>query len=454
MALTVDPEGFGPAIPSSGADLVDSALVRRLRTQVARELADKHAERERSGDGRLHGDDERELGTELINNALEHHALDLITRGIGPPTADEEEALHRAVFNVLFGLGRLQPHLDRDDVINVHAAGEEPVWLDLLDGTTVRGAPVADSDEELVEFVRELGRRVGLSERLFDPAHPRINLQLPDGSRLFAVSWVCKPTHLFLRLHRLLDVTLDDLVARTSLSPLVRTFLGAAVRARMNLLVSGGMGEGKTTLLRALASDIPPEERLVTVESDYELALDRFTDRHHEVVALEAREANVEDVGRISCADLVRWAMRMSANRVIVGEVLGDEIVPMLNAMNSGAAGSLCTLHANSSAEVFNKIALLAAQAPERLEFRHTFALAGDAIDFTIFLRRDRSGNRVISSIREVTGSSETGVVTNELFGPDRDGRAAPTGTMLSGRTRHGMGDRGFDPSWLARPFR
>jgi Flp pilus assembly CpaF family ATPase len=117
----------------------------------------------------------------------------------------------------------------------------------------------------------------------------------------------------------------------------------------MNLLVSGGMGEGKTTLLRALASDIAAPERLVTVESDYELALDRFPERHHEVVALEAREANLEDVGRISCADLVRWAMRMSANRVIVGEVLGDEIVPMLNAMNSGAAGSMCTLHAKSA---------------------------------------------------------------------------------------------------------
>jgi Flp pilus assembly CpaF family ATPase len=202
------------------------------------------------------------------------------------------------------------------------------------------------------------------------------NRQGLDGSRLFAVGWVCRPTHLFLRLHRLLDVTLDDLVERTSLSPLVRVFLGAAVRARLNLLICGGMGDGKTTLLRALANDIPPEERLVTVESDYELALDRFTERHHEVVALEARQANVEDVGRITCADLVRWAMRMSANRVVVGEVLGDEIVPMLNAMNSGAAGSMCTLHANSSSEVFNKLALLAAQSPERLEFRHTFALA------------------------------------------------------------------------------
>ena len=114
----------------------------------------------------------------------------------------------------------------------------------------------------------------------------------------------------------------------------------------------------------------------------------------------------------------------------------------------------LCTLHANSSAEVFNKIALLAAQAPERLEFRHAFALASDAIHFTLFLRRDRTGNRVVSSIREVTGASETGVITNELFAPDHDGRAAPTGTVLSERTRDALGDHGFDPTSLARPFR
>jgi len=125
----------------------------------------------------------------------------------------------------------------------------------------------------------------------------------------------------------------------------------------------------------------------------------------------------------------------------------------MLNAMNSGAAGSLCTVHANSSAEVFNKLALLAAQAPERVEFRHTFALAADAVNFTVFVRRDRAGNRVVSSVREVTGATETSVITNELFAPDSGGRAVPTGTVLSERTRARMREYGFDPSWLARAY-
>ena len=449
----IGPESFGPLVEAPDHELVDPALVRRLRASVASQLADAQRVRQAGTIPHLSELDEHELGVKLINDSLERHAHELIKSGSVPPTTGEEAALHRAVFNLLFGLGRLQPHLDRPDVVNVHAAGNQPVWLDLMDGQTVRGTPVAESDEELVEFVRELGRRVGLSERLFDPAHPRINLQLPDGSRLFALGWVCKPTQLFLRLHRLLDVTLDDLVKLDSMSPLVRAFLGAAVKARTNLLICGGMGDGKTTLLRALAGECSPSERLVTVESDYELALDRLPERHHEVIALEGREANVEDVGRVTCADLVRWAMRMSADRVIVGEVLGDELVPMLNAMNSGAAGSMCTLHANSSAEVFNKLALLAAQAPERLEFRHSYALAADAVNFTVFVRRDRSGSRVISSIREVTGASSTGVATNELFAPDSTGRAVPTGTVLAGRTRSVMREYGFDPAWLTRAF-
>lgn len=428
-----------------------SAVIRQLRSSVAGALADAQARCEADGSARLSGADEEALGDELISRALERHAHDLIRHGVAPPTPEEEAAVHRAVRNQLFGLGRLQPHLERRDVVNLHAVGGEPVWLDLADGSTHRGEPVADSDEDLVELVRELGRRVGLSERLFDPAHPRINLQLPDGSRLFAVGWVCRPTHLFLRMHRLFDIGLDELAARGSLSPMVQSFLRAAVRARTNLLICGGMGDGKTTLLRALANEIPPEERLVTVESDYELALDRFARRHHEVVALEAREANVEGVGRVTCADLVRWAMRMSATRVIVGEVLGEEIVPMLNAMNSGAAGSMCTVHANSSADVFSKLGLLAAQAPERLELRHTYALAADAIDFAIFVCRDPDGRRVVSSIREVTGASDTSVSTNEIFAPDGAMRAVSTGTILSERTRRRLHEQGFDPAWLAR---
>ena len=167
-------------IPWAAPEPVDEALIRRLRSKVARQLADTQRERERQGQGRLIEADEHALGAKLINEALERHAHERITNGVAPVTAEDERALEQAVFNLLFGLGRLQDHLDRSDVVNIHAAGAQPVWLDLLDGRTIRGPAVADTDEELIEFIRDLGRRVGLSERLFDPAHPRINLQLPD----------------------------------------------------------------------------------------------------------------------------------------------------------------------------------------------------------------------------------------------------------------------------------
>ncbi|MDQ2724512.1 MAG: CpaF/VirB11 family protein [Actinomycetota bacterium] len=430
-------------------DSVDEGLVRRIREKVARGLAERQAERERDSRERIDRHDEEELAVSLINDQLRLHAKDQLNQVRPPPSAADEAAVRKATVDLLFGLAALQPHLERADVINLHAAGGEPVWLDLVDGRTIRGAPIARHGDDLIEFVRELGRRVGISERRFDPDRYRINLQLPDGSRLFALGWVTREPHVFIRRHRYLDVGLADLPA--TMSPLLEAFLAALVRAKMNLLIAGGMADGKTTLLRALAAEIDPAERIVTIESDYELALDRFPERHREVVAMEAREANIEGVGAVTCAQLVRDAMRTSSQRVIVGEVLGDEVVPMLNAMNSGSKGSMCTLHANSSGEVFDKLALLGAQAPQRLDFATSYALAANAVDFTIFVSRSADGGRVVSSVREVAGFEEGRPLANELFTPNPEGHAVPTGVPLSDSRRRSLVSAGFDPSWLAR---
>src|SRR6202521_5153139 len=339
--MIADPAGFGPAQPWPDGDLVHEALVRSIRTDVASELARRQKARAGDGGSRLSEDDVRELGNALIWDGLQSHAKELLNRGISPPSSEEDHAIHKAVYSLLFGFAGLQPHLDRADVINVHAEGGHPVWLELHDGSVVRGSPVARSAGELIDFVRELGRRIGLSERRFDPDHYWINLQLPDGSRLFAIGWVTREPHLFVRRHHLIDVATADLQAHGAMSEMVAAFLDAVVRARFDVIIAGGQGDGKTTLLRALAAAIEPAERIVTIESDFELGLDRLPIRHHEVVALEAREANVEGVGRVTCAELVRRAMRMSAKRIIVGEVLGDEVLPMLQAMNSGAKGYL-----------------------------------------------------------------------------------------------------------------
>jgi pilus assembly protein CpaF len=451
MAMIADPDAYGPAQPWPDGDLIDGSLVRAIRGDVASELARRQKARTGDAEVQLSEDDVRELGNALIWDGLQGHAKELLNRGIAPPSPEEDRAIHKAVYSLLFEFAGLQPHLDRPDVVNVHAEGGQPVWLELTDGTVIRGSPVASSADELVEFVRELGRRIGLSERRFDPDHYWINLQLPDGSRLFAIGWVTREPHLFLRRHHLIDVATADLRSHGAMSEMVAVFLDATVRARFDVIIAGGQGDGKTTLLRALAAAIEPAERIVTIESDFELGLDRLPMRHHEVIALEGREANVEGVGRVTCAELVRRAMRMSAKRIIVGEVLGDEVLPMLQAMNSGAKGSMCTVHADSSDEVFKRLALLAQEPPLRLELHHTYALAAAAIDFSVFVQRDRAGHRVVSSIREIRGYDQGMVVTNELFKPDADGRAVPTGVPVSEQRAHRLAEVGFDPVWLVQ---
>ena len=425
---------------------IDEGLVRRIRETVARGLSEVQAERAGSGLARLGHSDEEQLAERLINNELRSHARQQLNLGLRPPSEEQERALAKAVIDLMFRLASLQPHLERGDVVNLHAQGGQPVWLELVDGRTVRAAPVARNGDELIVFVRELGRRIGISERRFDPDRYRINLQLPDGSRLFAIAWVTREPHLFIRRHHHVDVGLADLPH--SMSAMVAAFLGALVKAGMCVLIAGGQGDGKTTLLRAMAAEMEPAERLVTIETDLELGLDRLPHRHHEVIAMEAREANVEGVGQVTCAQLVADAMRTNSRRVIVGEVRGDEVVPMLNAMNSGARGSLCTLHADSSEEVFEKLGTLASQSPQRLDFDTTYRLAAKAVDFVVFVERDPDGRQVVSSIREVTGF-DVQPLTNELFAPDAQRRAWPTGVPLSERRHRGIARAGFDPVWL-----
>ncbi|MGE0731641.1 MAG: CpaF family protein [Acidimicrobiia bacterium] len=336
-----------------------------------------------------------------------------------------EDELSRAVLARLFQLGRLQPLLDDDRIQNILANGHDRVFIEYADGSKVQGPPIASSDDELIDTLREVGRRYGLAEREFNPSHPQLNLQLPDGSRLFAVAWVCDRPAVAIRRHRFMRASMADLVRLGAVDRHLASFLTAAVRSRLQIIIAGATGAGKTTMLRALASAVPAHERIVTIETELELGLDRFPDVHPDAVALEAREANVEGVGAVSAAELVRMSLRMNPDRVIVGEVRGDEVIPMLNAMSQGNDGSMCTIHADSSASVFNKLALYAMQAPERLTLEATNQLAAAAIDLVVFIAKGRGG-RYVSSVRQVVGAEDRQVVTNELFKPGPDGRAVP----------------------------
>lgn len=427
----------------------DDAVVRSMRAEIADELS--ATVRRLADDGqRLDSDDEEMLTRQLIAERLERLASEAIASGRPVLSQAEEEALTRAVFDRLFHLGRLQPLLDDESIQNVVANGHDRVFIEYAGGLKVEGPPVAESDEELVEQLREIGRRYGLSEREFNPSRPQLNLQLPDGSRLFAVAWVCARPSVSIRRHRFMKLDLADLVRLGAIDESLASFLAAAVRSRLQIIVAGATGAGKTTMLRALAAEISPSERIVTVETELELGLDRFADVHPDCVALEAREANVEGAGEVTAADLVRMSLRMNPDRVIVGEVRGDEIVPMLNAMSQGNDGSMCTVHADSSGTVFNKMALYAMQSPERLPLEATCQLAAAAVDLVVFIAKSSTG-RWVSSVRQVVGVDGSNVVTNELFRPGPNGRAVP-GVPVPHDLAELLVAHGWDPSLQDRP--
>ena len=271
------------------ADEVDYSLVRRLRRQVAERLADELVALRSRRQADIGAADRRMLARALIDDALTEWVTERVHDGEPAPDAAVEDATAAAVFAALFGLGRLQQWVDDEAIENIDVNGCDEVWLSYADGHTVRAPAVADSDDELVEMIQVFAAYLGQSTREFSSARPLLNLRLPDGARLSAWMGVSPRPGLTIRRHRLTDITLDDLVALGSLDWGLAAFLRAAVRARKNIVVTGGVNAGKTTLVRALANEVDPDERIVVVEKEYELGLDRLPDRHHQVVCLEAR---------------------------------------------------------------------------------------------------------------------------------------------------------------------
>jgi Flp pilus assembly CpaF family ATPase len=429
---------------------VDTALVSGLRAEVLAALSERERTLQTQGRGMLGNGDEQALGRQLISEALERRARYALTDGTPVMSAEEEDELARATFDALFRLNRLQRLLDDPDIENINANGCDVVWVRYADGRRERVGPIAESNEELIEMLRTAAARMGIGERRFDLGSPSLSLSMPDGSRLFALMALAAQPCVSIRRHRYLRVTPDDLVAKGTLDVGLREFLRAVMRAKKSCIICGGIGAGKTTLLRAMAADIPPEERLITIEDSLELGLERFPELHPDVVALEAREPNLEGEGGVTLAELVRWALRMSPDRVIVGEARGEEVLALLNAMSQGTDGSMATLHASSSKGAFSKLATYAVQAPERLPLEATNLLVANAVHFVIHLTQEGE-YRFISSIREVVDAEGPIVVSNEVFRPGPDGRAVP-GAPLRTDTLDQLCAVGFDPGLLERP--
>jgi pilus assembly protein CpaF len=428
-------------------------LARAIRDDVAEAVASERRASPQSN-GRPGGAPSHEahaVARDCASRALDEHVARLVAAGGDPPPPSDEHAAIELVVAMIFGLGVLQLFVEDPSVENIDVNGAERAFVTYCDGTKELVGPVAESDEELVAMVRSAAARFGLSERRFDQGQPELDLRLPDGSRLSAVMGVTEHPVIDIRRHRLADLDLGDLVDLGMLDAGLGSFLAAAVRAKRNILVSGSMNAGKTTLLRALAAEIPSSERIVTIEQALELGLERQVNRHPDCVAMEARLANTEGAGAIGLAQLVRRSLRMNASRVIVGEVLGDEVIPMLNAMSQGRSGSMGTIHADSSAGVFRRIAAYAVQAPERLPLEAANLLIAGAIHFVVHidLREGPSAgggglSRRIASVREVVDAEGPLVVSNEVFRADRDGLALPS-APLRDRTAEVLADHGYD---------
>jgi Flp pilus assembly CpaF family ATPase len=443
---TEEPSGAGSAV---------GRLRQHLRDALGAELPGQVDAQQRSAGTPLTREGRRELARSILDDAVRVHSENELNANHTLVGREVEQRVITEVINELFGMAGLQPLLDDPTIETINANRWDRVFVQYVDGRRIQVAAIAASNEELTDLVRMLAARASSQERRFDYGSPAVNLQLPGGERLFAVMGLTAGgvTALSIRRHGYLTVTLSELRALGTIDPGLEAFLRALVRARKNILIEGGASDGKTTLLRALAAEMDPLERIVTIEDAFELGLDIDPGIHADVTALQARDANIEGEGAISASELVRWALRMSPDRVIVGEIRGPEVIPMCNAMSQGNDGSMATLHASSSQIAFMRLASYAAQAGERLPIETTALLVASAVHFVVHLARglDRK-TRVISSIREVVGAEGPQVISNQVYRPGSDRRARPMAGALRARTLDDLVDVGFDPGLLERP--
>ena len=348
-------------------------------------------------------------------------------------------AARQALLAELAGLGRLQPLLDDEQVNDIHVVGHNTVFVITDDGTKEPMPAVADSDEQLIERFQRVAAR-GTTARSWDRAHPTLDLRLASGHRLSAVMEVTpRPTITIRRPSWTLD-RLEQFVAVGSLTEELARFLGAAVRARLNIVVAGGQGAGKTTLMRAMLNEVAGDERIVTAEDARELRLDELVDTrgvrlHPDVVALETREANSEGAGRFSLSDCLHLAKRLNPDRVVVGEVRSVEAGQMVDAMLGSAGGSMCTVHASSSHKAIGRLRSLMTLHGTLGELA-AMELLTDAVDLVVYqVKEPVSGRRYVAEVAEVS-MADGHVTFHDVFVPGVDGLA-----VLRGLPHH-LGER------------
>jgi len=354
---------------------------------------------------------ERERLIELLEEAFDtevaNHNIVL--------SRSERLQLQASLINEILGYGPLQPLLDDPEVTEIMVNGPYQVYVERhgrIEMTSVRFRDERHLMRIIEKILLPLGKRV-------DERVPMVDARLPDGSRVnvvippISLNGPCVTIRKFSRD----PFTMSDLISLGTLTPEAAQFLQAAVQAKLNILITGGTASGKTTLLNVLSAFIPNDERIITIEDTAELQL-----RQDHVVRLEARPPNIEGVGEVTIRDLVRNALRMRPDRIIVGECRGGEALDMLQAMNTGHEGSMTTIHANNPREALSRLETMVLMAGMDLPVRAIREQIAGAIDLIVHMARLRDGSRKVMQISEITGMEGDVVTMQDLFVFEHEG--------------------------------
>jgi pilus assembly protein CpaF len=389
--------GARPAGPPPPGRREDDSAMYELRTRVQTQLINELDPRlDLSNTAKV-----RQQVEEIFNTILDKENIVL--------TRSERARLFESIAADIVGFGPLQELLNDNDITEIMVNGPKNVYIEKRGKLAKSHVTFADDQHVLRvidRIVAPLGRRI-------DESSPMVDARLPDGSRVNAVIRplaLCGPT-ISIRKFKKEGVTIEDLIRFGSLTREMAEFLAACVRARLNIVVSGGTGSGKTTMLNALSSFIPEDERIVTVENAAELQL-----KQDHVVPLESRPPNVEGKGEINIRDLVINCLRMRPDRIVVGECRGGEALEMLQAMNTGHDGSMTTLHANTPRDAIARVETMCLMSGMDLPVRAIREQIAAAVNLIVQLGRLKDGSRKTLYVTEVQGMEGDVVVLSDIF--------------------------------------
>ena len=372
------------------------------------------------------------LAPDEAREAVEIAARALLGQLAPSVYGEEKERIVRRVVNEAIGLGPIESLLADTSISEVMVNAADEVYYE-RDGviylSDVRFRDRAHIMRIIDRIISPLGRRV-------DESSPYVDARLPDGSRVNVIipPLVPKSPILTIRKFRPDKYTINDLLENDTVTPQLADFLQACVKLRMNMVISGGSGTGKTTLLNAISSYIPSSERIVTIEDPIELKL-----QQGHVIAMEARPANIEGKNEVTQRDLFRNALRMRPDRIIVGEVRGPEAFDMMQAMNTGHEGSMTTVHSNSTRDALARIENMVLMAGLDLPVRAIREQLASAMHLMVHLTRMADGRRLVTAVSEITGLESQVVTMQDIFryqqvGIDANGRLTgviePSGIM------------------------